>query len=259
MTIIGYFFALAVLAYASYCDLKTREVSDLVWVVSCPVGLALSLSELFMGGVSAVSLAVSAAVSACVGFALYMFGLVGGADVLAFLFLGLTVPAYPEGLPFFTDPLCFPFFAVFCNSVMLSLACPVAVFVLNVADMVRGRNPFKGVEIGGAGDLLILLFTARRVSLDKLLSGLHYYPAERLVNEGGRLLRIPVHFVGAEADLSEITARMAENRELYGGGVLGSPTIPMIVFLTLGLALLPIGNLVFLVALRFLSALKPRL
>jgi len=253
MTLSAYLFTLLILAYASYCDLKTREVSDLVWIVGCPVGLTLSLADFFAGKVSAVSLAVSPIASACIGIALYAFGLVGGADALALLFIGLTLPAYPEGFPLFKDPLGSPFFAAFCNSVILSLACPVSVFVLNVFDMVRGRNPFRGIEVRGTGDLLVLLFTARRVSLDRLLSGLHYFPAERLVEEDGRLVRQPVYLVRAEADLSEITARMAEKRELYNDGVLASPTIPMIVFLTLGLALLPIGNLLFLAVLRIMG------
>ena len=244
---VSYAFALAVLVYASYCDLKEREVSDLVWFVGCPVGLALSLAGFLQGNLPASSLAVSAAASACTGFALHRLGLIGGADALAMLFLGLTLPAYPEGLPLYADPLRFPFFAILSNAVALSLACPVSVFTLNVADMLRGRNPFNGVEVRGAGDLLVLLFTARRVSLEKLISGLHYFPAERLVWEGGRPARLPVHFLGAEADVSEIVAEIAEHRELYGDGVLASPTIPMIMFLTIGVALLPIGNLIFAV------------
>lgn len=244
---VSYVFTLLVLACVSYHDLKTREVSDLAWFVGCPIGSALSVTGFFTGGVSAASLAFSAVASVCVGFALYKLGLVGGADALAFLFLGLTLPAYPEGLPLSADPLGSPFFAVFCNAVLLSLACPVSVLILNVADLVRGRKPFRGVEVRGAGDLLALLFTARRVSLERLLSGLHYFPAERLENEGGRLVRVPVYFTRAEADLSEVTASMIENRELYNDGVLASPTIPMIVFLTFGLLLLPAGNLVFVV------------
>ncbi len=242
----GYFFALSVLAYASYCDFRTREVSDIVWVAGCPVGLALSLLNIFSGNLDAAALAFSSAASACVGLALFKLGLAGGADALALLFTGLTVPAYPEGLPLSADPLGFPFFAVFCNAVLLSLACPASVFVSNVADLARGRNPFRGVEVRGVGDLLALLLTARRVSLERLLEGLHYFPAEKLEDEGGRPIRVPLCFARAKADLSEVTARMVENRQLYSDGVLASPTIPMIAFLALGLALLPMGNLVFI-------------
>lgn len=242
--------ALAVLAYASHRDLKSREVSDLVWLVGCPVGLALSLAGLLAGKLSPIQLLASISVSACLGATLFLLGLVGGADALAFLFLGLTVPAYPDGFPLFADALTarfsIPVFTVLCNAVLLSLACPLAVFTLNLADLVRGRSPFKGVEVNGAGDLLVLMFTARRVSLERLLSGLHYFPAERLVLEGGKAARKPAYFVRAEADLTGITAEMAEHRELYAEGVLASPTMPMIVFLTLGLVLALFGNFVML-------------
>ena len=243
--------AIAVLTYASHSDLKNREISDFVWLVGCPVGLALSVAELLAGELSLMQLLASVAVSACLGAVLFLFGLVGGADALAFLFLGLTVPAYPSGFPLFLDALtarlCIPVFAVFCNAVLLSLACPLAVFTLNLADLLRGRNPFRGVEVNGAGDLLVLMFTARRVSLERLLGGLHYFPAERLVIEGGKAVRRPVYFVRAEADIAEITAEIAEYRELYDEGVLASPTMPMIVFLTLGVALALSGNFVTLV------------
>ncbi|MBO3809759.1 MAG: prepilin peptidase [Candidatus Brockarchaeota archaeon] len=241
----AYSLTLAVLAYASYSDLRTREVSDVVWIVGCPVGLALSLFSLSAGSLQAISLALSSAVSACAGFALYKLGLIGGADALALLFIGLTVPAYPEGLPLYADPLGLPFFAVLCNAALLSLTCPVTIFFLNFMDLIRGLMPFRGVEVKNVGDLLILLLTARRISLERLLKGLYYFPAETIEDCGGRPVRVPVYFTRAEANLSEVTAKMVENRQLYSDGVLASPTIPMIVFLTLGLALLPVGNLVF--------------
>lgn len=246
MTLAGYVFTLAVLTYASYYDLKVREVSDLVWIVGCPIGFALSLVDLLAGRSSVSSLVVSAAVSACMGFAFYKLGFVGGADALASLFLGLSLPAYPEGLPLSDDPFRLPFFAAFCNAVLLSLVCPVSVFFLNVADLVRGRRPFEGVEVKGIGDLLILLFAARRVSLERLLESPYYFPAERLENGIGGLVRVPVYFIGAESDFSEITAKIVENKHLYSGGILAAPAVPLIVFLTLGLALLPIGNLAFI-------------
>lgn len=243
---VSYFFTLAVLAYASYSDYRTREVSDLVWIVGCPIGLALSLIGVASGGVSPLELALSAAAAALAGLAVYKLGLVGGADALALLFIGLSLPAYPEGMPVLGDPFKSPFFSVFCNAALLSLACPVSVFILNVADVIRGRDPFKGVRVENTVDLLVLLFTARRVSLEKLLSGLHYFPAEKPVEDGGGVARVPLRFVSAEADFSEVTSAMASRKELYSDGVLASPTLPMIVFLTLGLLLLPLGNIVYI-------------
>lgn len=251
---LGYALALAVLAYASYSDVKTREVSDFVWFIGCPAGLALSLFEALTGGVSATALLLSAGLSACLAALLFRLGLFGGADALALLFLGLTVPAYPEGLPLLADPLPLPFLAALCNAALLSLAWPLAVFALNVADVLRGRNPLRDVEVDFWG-IVALMFTARRVSLETLTSGLHYFPAEKLVENNGRLVRIPVYFVKAEADVATITKQMVEHRELYAEGVLASPTLPMVAFLAAGLALTPFGNMT-LQAVRLLAGLN---
>jgi hypothetical protein len=240
--LLGYALALAVLAYASYSDVKTREVSDLVWLIGCPAGLALSLFEASAGEVAATTLLLSAGLSACLAALLFRLGLFGGADALALLFLSLTVPAYPEGLPLLKDPLPLPFLAALCNATLLSLTWPLAVFALNLADVLRGRNPFRDVEVGFLG-IVMFMFTARRVSLETLTSGFHYFPAERLVENNGRLVRTPAYFVKAEADVAAVTKQMVEHRGLYAEGVLASPTLPMIAFLAAGLALTPFGNM----------------
>jgi len=251
--LLGYALALAVLAYASYSDVKTREVSDLVWLIGCPAGLALSLHGVSAGGISATALLLSTALSACLAALFFRLGLFGGADALALVFTGLTVPAYPDGLPLLEDPLPLPSFAALCNAALLSLAWPLAVFALNVADVLRGKNPFRDVEVDFWG-ALALMFTARRVSLERLASGLHYFPAERLLERDGRLIRVPAYFVKAEADVAAMTGKMLEHRELYADGALASPTLPMVAFLAAGLALTLVGNLA-LQAARLIAGL----
>lgn len=236
--LLGYVLAVAVLAYASFSDVKTREVSDLVWVFGCAAALLLDAWLVLCGELQPLQLAFSVTASAALAAAFYFPGLVGGADALALVFVGLAVPAYPEG--FRADPFP-PVYAVVCNSAMISLACPAAVFAFNLADILRRKNPFESVEVGGLGELLVLMFTARRVSVDKLKS-LHYFPSEKPVVEGGRIVRKPVLFVRAEEDVSAIVAEVEAKRNAYADGVLASPTLPMVVFLAFGLAVLPFGN-----------------
>ena len=239
---LGFAVALAVLACASYSDLKTREVSDLVWIFGYPLGSALTLIEVSAGRLAITPFLVSTCLSAVAAALLFRFGLFGGADALALTFLGLAVPAYPEGLPLLGDAFMPPAFVALGNAVILSLACPIAVFTLNALDLLRGRNPFRGVE-ADFWELIALMFTARRVSLERLTRGLHYFPAERLVERGGRLVRVPVCFMRAEGDFSAVTKSMVEHGEIYADGALASPTLPMIAFLTMGLALALVGNL----------------
>ncbi|MEM2612625.1 MAG: prepilin peptidase [Nitrososphaerota archaeon] len=244
--VLGFVLAIAVLTYASYRDLRERMVSDAVWLAGVPVAVALDVIGLLFGEIQPAKLLVSISVSACIGAALYHLGLVGGADGIAFAFLGLAVPAYPKGLPLLGDPLALPPLATFFNASLLSLVFPLTIFTMNLADIVRGRNPFRGVEVRGVGDLILILFTTRRINLEKVLGGLLYFPAERIEVEGRRIIRKPIFFIRAEADISGEVAKIAEHREVYKDGVLASPTIPMIVFLAIGLALSTLGNLVFL-------------
>jgi hypothetical protein len=253
LAVFRYLFALTVLAYASYSDVKSREVSDLVWFVGCPVAATLDLVEVLWGELPIVALVISAAASVSLGFLFFRLGLVGGADALALFFTGLALPAYPPGFPLLRDPVSLPVLSVLCNLALCSLVCPVTVFALNVADILRGRNPFRGVEVEGVGGLVVLMFTTRRVSLERLRSGLHYFPAERPADEGGRVVRRPIRFLGAEADVSAIKDEIAGRSDLYADGVLASPTSPMILFLTFGFALSPVGNILLYTAYSFLG------
>jgi len=226
-------------------DVKVREVSDWVWLLSVPVCLALTVLEVSLGGVMVQAVLVSVVIAFGLGLILSYSGLVGGADAKALFLLSLAVPIYLDGFPVLGDLLGIPVIAVFCNSILLSMISPLSVFALNITDVLRGKSLFRGVEVSVLGKA-VLLFTSRRVSLSKLDGSLHYFPAEALVKENERFKRKPLHFVDAEADIKALIRDLKENVELYRDGVLASPTIPMIVFYTLGLMLLPLGNLILL-------------
>ena len=81
------------LAVASVGDLKSREVSNRVWMVYGPVSLALFIARmiLFVGDVPI--LLVSAISTIVVAFLLFQFGVMGGADCKALMCLGLALAA----------------------------------------------------------------------------------------------------------------------------------------------------------------------
>jgi len=238
--------ALAVLAYASIRDLKSREVPDKVWLLSFPAGLALTTIDVSAGVLNVSDFAVSIAVASALCFTLFYTGLYGGADFKALLFLAVAFPAYTEGFkPIIESLVPVPVLTVFCNSVLVSLVYPASILTLNLADLLKGENPLKDVAVNTVLGRLVLLATARRIEFEKLKRGIGYFPAEKVVVEDGRLVRKPVYFVGAEADTDDMIRALEVHKEFYRDGVLASPTIPMIVFITSGLALLPAGNLAF--------------
>ena len=213
-----------------------------MWLASFPpIAALLSLSVLW-GEVPPIMAASSLALMAAISAAAYFTGLAGGADAIAFMLLGAALPSYPEGLPLLGDPLNQPAFAALCNSLLSTAPIPLMNLALNLREAAKGRDPLRGIRVRGAAERLLLMLTARRVGLDDLKRGLYYFPAERL--EGG--VRVPLLFPRAEWDFTDLLSEMEARREIYADGVLATPTLPMIVFLTIGLALTPLGNLIFI-------------
>ena len=245
LSLLQYAFALGVLAYASICDLKTREVSNWVWVLAYPTGFALTLVAIPTNALNVETVILSVGTSLVLGFVLLYFGFYGGADAKALIFVALTFPEYPTAFnPLLGDTALPPVLTMFCNSVILSMLYPLTVFALNVKDILKGKTLFEGIT-ASLSEKILLLFTTRKVSLSKLDKSLNYFPAETVVKNDGLLTRKPLHFIKAEADTSSYTVTLKENQELYSDGVLASPTLPFIIFFGLALALLPIGNIVF--------------
>lgn len=244
LSLLQYAFALGVLAYASICDLKTREVSNWVWVLAYPTGFALTIAAVATDALNVEPVILSVGISLVLGFVLLYFGFYGGADAKALIFVALTFPAYPTAFkPFLGGTALPPVLTMFCNSVLLSLIYPLTIFTLNAKDVFRGKKMFEGINVTSR-EKALLLFTAKKVSLDKLDKSLAYFPSEMVVKQDGKLTRKLLHFIKAETDLSPYLANLKENRELYKNGVLATPTMPFIIFFVLALALVPLGNLI---------------
>ena len=243
-------FVLGVLGYVSVLDLKTRRVANRVWIFAYPIGCAMTLASVAFNLVGASVVLVSLGVSLFLGSVLFCSGFYGSADAKALIFIGLTLPAIPFT---FSPPLgvsALPIvLAVFCNSAILSLIWPLAIFVLNLKDLAKGKPLFEGIQLT-LRQKVWLLFTARRIPLTKL-GGLGYFPAETVVVQeecDGKPARKLLRFVKAEANLKKHFNTLKEHNELYPNGVLASPTIPTMIFFTLALVIAPFGNLIFLVA-----------
>jgi Flp pilus assembly protein protease CpaA len=240
-------FSLGILGYASLQDVRCRQVSNCVWVIGYPIGSIITLAALAAEPLRAQVVCLSLGFAVGLGLVLFCLGFYGGADVKALIFVGLAAPLLPlsgnVGLGFLDLPLVL---VVFCYASLLSLVWPLAIFILNLKDALRGHNMFGGIKLS-VRKKVWLLFTARKVPLEKLKS-LRYFPAERVVFQEGEPARMVVHFVKAETDLEKYFATLEKHQTLYQKGILASPTIPTIVFLTLAMASLPLLllNLVFL-------------
>lgn len=245
---LGFTLALGALFIASIYDLKERLIPDWIWLLSYPPAAALLILQIIYEGLQPLHAAVSLIIAAGISSAFYFLGLMGAADLFAMLLIGVAVPKYPYGLPFRPDPLGTPVFTAACNAALLSAFLPVATLLRNLVSILRGRDPLSSIHVGGRFRRILLLMTTRKISVDELKRGLFYFPAERLVE--GR--RVPIIFARAEWDFSALLSEIESNRSLYVDGVLASPTVPMILCITVGLSSIIIGNIIFTFMLSIL-------
>ena len=94
--LIGVVIALLGVAYSSYTDIKTGEVSDRL--SHSMIGLGVILVVLGNPLNTYVWYLLAAAVVFILGFIMYIFGQIGGGDVKLFTALALLIPAYPKSL-----------------------------------------------------------------------------------------------------------------------------------------------------------------
>lgn len=81
--------ALVTLIVAAIQDIKKREVSPTIWLVATPVAAALTLIDT---NILELAYLLASLLPAFVAFVLYRLCMIGGADVIALLFLAVAVP-----------------------------------------------------------------------------------------------------------------------------------------------------------------------
>lgn len=249
------------LVLASIQDWRTREVSDVIWLVMGLCGAAVTALELAVEFSlnSLTILAISAVSCFLLGFGLYHLGFFGGADAKCLWCLGVTVPFNPlRSLT--VSPLGpeNPIFSIsiFDNSVLTSAFLALGVLLFNTINRARGPLFTSGEEDSlWKRSIVIALGYKMRVSkfLDKKD---FYFPLEDFTIEEGRIKR-----------RFRLSARCVDYgsyeriRELVGKGIVRSdeeiwvsPAIPLIVNITIGFFVsLLYGDLVLAVARAMLS------
>lgn len=224
--------ALSMLGYASFKDIRTREVNDLVWLIFGASGLILDAYEIYTGSLGVVDLGLS--LLFVVLFSLFSgyLGFFGGADLFAFIVLVLLQPVVPKlGLPYlgFT-PLFFPL-TLISNAILVSTSASIIVLVSNLLTAGRKGTLFSGHESEPVWRKFVLLISARKLGMDTVVGPPYHYPLEYVnlgTGELGLKLR-PDLFDDEEA------AKIFQDLRNAGySSVWVSSTLPFILFLALG-------------------------
>jgi len=248
------FLCLAFLIYASWSDLKKREVSNLVWAVFAPIAFAITSLQLFLFAQQQLHFyAISFGFTLALSIALFYTGAFGGADAKALICISLALPSYPtylfQPLFGFISPL-LPI-TVFCNAVLLAALSVIYVLIRNGLWKYRTGKPlFSGFEKESTGRKILTLLSGYKADANELKKKEHWYPLEDIqATETGesqrRLLLVP-----KEENRDEIVVRVlkAANEGKIQNGVWITPGLPMLIFITAGLIVaLFVGDIVWIV------------
>jgi preflagellin peptidase FlaK len=247
------------LFFASWSDYKTREVSNLVWVIYGPVALSLSFVGLLVYEPSRLPFfGLSFGVTTAIAILLFYSGGFGGADSKALMCLALALPfstekLIPPLLPNGASPLAqniFPL-TIFSNAVLFAAASCIYLLLYNLAwHRKTGRKIFEGtLAKESALKKLAVFITGRRVPIDQLKAKWHVYPMEDIENTDNenqpkrKLIILP-----KDEGRNEIITRLSNaidtgKIDFY---VWTTPGLPMLIFVTIGLLIaLLFGDLVW--------------
>jgi len=249
--------SIAFLAYASWSDLKTREVDNYVWVYFAPIAVLLTLVQfvLFPPVTNTIQsllyYAISFAITSVFSIVLFYAGAFGGADAKALMCIALIMPFPPQlfeplsGFVSFIFPI-----TVFSNGVILAALSIFYSLIRNLWWRGRiDRRLFDGYENESLGRKLLVVLSGYKVSFAKLKASF-LYPLEDLKFEEDGTIKKRLLIFPKDESREEILDRMtrAENEGKLQNMIWATPGLPMLVFITAGLILAwTVGDIIFIV------------
>ena len=260
INIISVLVVLAFLGYGSWSDIKTREVSNTVWLLFAPIGVTLTVARLYL---SPELLWISlASIMIATSFALLLFytGVFGGADAKGLICIGITIPTLPENIPASVS-LFHPFFPVviLSNSFLVAVSMALYILVRNIFWKYSTRDGlFVGLEKEPAWKKIFALVSGYKADFKEIEEKIYLYPLEEVVESGGAVERRLNLFVEAEVERQDLIGKLRPyvERAVVPREIWATPGLPMLVFVTIGFMLaLVLGDLIFLTISAFLGIL----
>ena len=247
------------LSLSSWYDYKTREVTNKMWLVYGPAGMALLLLQFFTDRTlseNPIQLVASIGVTTAVALVLFYTGFFGGADSKALICLSLALPIYPAFVHEYVTVLV-PFFplAVLVNSVLGSSLLVIVIAAYNLSrKIVNGEKLFEGLEKEPFWSKAIAFATGFRVDPEKAKGGSHYMLLEQLSRaEDGTVARSLKVTPRLEDDEKKETQQEELLSELRGK-IWVTPGLPFLVFVTAGFVVaLVAGDFTSWLILRMLA------
>gem|GEM_PF-2188976 len=211
------------LGYGSYSDVRTREVSDIVWLVMTVSGIFFASVELFMGHLTPFQVFKSLLVGGIFAFLLYILNF-GGADVKAIISISFLFPNFPflsafhlhlplMGVP----PLDIFVLSMLTNSLLIALLAPISLFFYNL---------YKR-------DLSPVMFLGYKVEIPALRRKKNFKLMHEIEREGSEIKK---RYIWGGIEPTEEGLSLLEDleRDKKIRAVWVTPELPFIVYLTAG-------------------------
>lgn len=259
---------LTFLSIASIYDLKSREVPNTVWIISAPIGLALSITSLVLNGLSslldALTWIATLTIVSGLSLALFYLGLWGGADAKALICLAVSMPTrlnIETVKPMLEQRLQNTFslpilISTLNNSVLAAALSTVVIALRNFIDFARSDGKiFEGLEGERFIKKTLAFMTGYRVDAEKLRSKRHHYiiMEEFSVESDGSFKRRlkGLQLLGAKNDVE------SKIPEEICGKIWVTPALPFLIFMEAGLIMTVfLGDIIFWSAFTFLKSIS---
>ncbi|MGH9878622.1 MAG: prepilin peptidase, partial [Nitrososphaerales archaeon] len=132
---------LSFLSFASIQDVRSRYISDIIWIIAGIVLIPIILLEVIIGSFDLFSTILSVIFAAAIAYPLNRIGFLGGADVFAIVLLALYMPTLAG-----KELLALPVIAIVANASVLSLTGVCVNFSRNISMVLHNKNIFRGFE-----------------------------------------------------------------------------------------------------------------
>ncbi len=246
--ILGIIFCFSCLIYASWHDIKSRSVTNRLWLLMIVVGVPVASYNLLIHRIPfLISLSFSLLLTSALSYLCFRLNLFGGADAKSLICISLLIPTHPSfhflshhfpiSSSLNTGLVLFPFaISTLLNATIPALTVSFALFfynLLNLRPEERRKNPG-------------LLFIGYKLHVDKLTDLKHTRLIHSYEEKEGKLEK-KFLFGGVEIDRGVIEELKSY---AYAGKleeeVWVTPDLPFILFITAGFVISVLyGNFLF--------------
>ncbi len=253
-------------AFASYYDVKTREVPDKLWILPVAIGIPLLVYDIMCSNslYSAFLIVFSFTLSTLLAIILFYNGFFGGADAKAIISAGILMPRYPfsfqnlpiigiSSLQFLSMPL-----TILTNAAILTLILPLVFLSRNILWKLKHKKLFEGIQSSTFKKMLMLITGYKIETLEFIKKLDFYHPLEypRRIN-GRREVKLFQRLVDEGESLKFKNEIITNYRnKMYGEYIWVTPLLPFMIYLTIGaLISIVIGDLITIIALTIIGSI----